>query len=119
VIVLVLIMIKFYNGILFLVSEKADVHFINGNYQEKRRFHPEEYQQRRLSFHKLFIKFHQRLGESDSFALSSLHNCTALSQNTYRSDGRFWPVDLCCAVVRRKSASLRLVSMRSDTVLSQ
>jgi hypothetical protein len=37
----------------------------------------------------------------------------------YRSDGRFWPVDLCCAVVRRKSASLRLVSMTSDTVLPQ
>jgi hypothetical protein len=34
----------------------------------------------------------------------------------YRSDGRFWPVVLCCAVVRRKSASLRLVSMPSDTV---
>jgi hypothetical protein len=28
-------------------------------------------------------------------------------------------VDLCCAVVRRKSASLRLVSMRSDTILPQ
>jgi hypothetical protein len=37
----------------------------------------------------------------------------------YRSDGRFWPVKLCCAVFRRKSASLRLVSMRSDTVLPQ
>jgi hypothetical protein len=36
-----------------------------------------------------------------------------------RSDGRFWPVELCCAVVRRKSANLRLVSMRSDTVLPQ
>jgi hypothetical protein len=36
-----------------------------------------------------------------------------------RSDGRFWPVDLCCAVVGRKSPSLRLVSMRSDTVLPQ
>jgi hypothetical protein len=32
----------------------------------------------------------------------------------YRLDGSFWPVVLCCAVVRRKSASLRLVSMRSD-----
>jgi hypothetical protein len=30
--------------------------------------------------------------------------------------GRFWPVDLCCAVVRGKSASLRLVTMRSDTI---
>jgi hypothetical protein len=37
----------------------------------------------------------------------------------YRSDGRFGPVVLCCAVVRRKSASLRLVSMRSDTILPQ
>jgi hypothetical protein len=37
----------------------------------------------------------------------------------YRPDGRFWPVDLCCAMVRCKSASLRLVSMRSDTILSQ
>jgi hypothetical protein len=37
----------------------------------------------------------------------------------YRSDGRFWPVDLYCAMVRRKSASLRLVSMRSDAILSQ
>jgi hypothetical protein len=30
----------------------------------------------------------------------------------YRSNGTFWPVDL-----RRKSASLRLVGMRSDTIL--
>jgi hypothetical protein len=37
----------------------------------------------------------------------------------YRSDGRFWPVDFCCAVVRRKWPSLRLVSMRSDTILPQ
>jgi hypothetical protein len=37
----------------------------------------------------------------------------------YRSKGRFWPVDLCCAVVRRKSANLRLVNMRSDTILPQ
>jgi hypothetical protein len=34
-----------------------------------------------------------------------------------RSDVKFWPVYLCCAVVRRKSASLRLVSMRSNTIL--
>jgi hypothetical protein len=40
-------------------------------------------------------------------------------QLTYRSNGWFWPLDLCCAVVIRKSASLRLVSMRSDTVLHQ
>jgi hypothetical protein len=33
-------------------------------------------------------------------------------QQHYRSDGRFWPVVLCCAVVRRKS-----VSMRTDTIL--
>jgi hypothetical protein len=39
--------------------------------------------------------------------------------HTYSSDGRFWPVDLCCAVVRCKSASLRLVSMRSDTILPE
>jgi hypothetical protein len=32
---------------------------------------------------------------------------------------RFWPADLCCAVAKRKSASLRLVSMRSDTILPQ
>jgi hypothetical protein len=37
----------------------------------------------------------------------------------YRSDGRFWPVVLCRAVVRRKSESLRLVSMRSDNILHQ
>jgi hypothetical protein len=44
--------------------------------------------------------------------------CIAISKVTRcRSDGRFWPVDLCCAVVRRKSASVRLVRMRSDTVL--
>jgi hypothetical protein len=36
---------------------------------------------------------------------------------TYSADGRFWPQDLCYAGVRRKSASLRLVSMRSDTIL--
>jgi hypothetical protein len=35
----------------------------------------------------------------------------------YRSDGRFWPVDLCCAVVR-KSESLTLVNMCSDTILT-
>jgi hypothetical protein len=35
----------------------------------------------------------------------------------YRSNGRFWPADLYCAVVRRKPASLRLGSMRSDTIL--
>jgi hypothetical protein len=35
----------------------------------------------------------------------------------YRSGGRFWPVDLWCVVVRRKSASLGLVIMRSDTSL--
>jgi hypothetical protein len=39
--------------------------------------------------------------------------------SVYRSAGRLWPVNLSCAVVRRKSASLRLVSMRSDTILSQ
>jgi hypothetical protein len=37
----------------------------------------------------------------------------------YRSGGKFWPVDLCCAVVSRKSVSLRLVSMRSETILPQ
>jgi hypothetical protein len=37
-------------------------------------------------------------------------------RDLYRSNGRFWQ---WCAVVRRKSASLRLVSMRSDTVLPQ
>jgi hypothetical protein len=37
----------------------------------------------------------------------------------YTSDSRYWPLVLCCAVVRRKSASLRLVSMRSDTILPQ
>jgi hypothetical protein len=46
------------------------------------------------------------------------HYRTAIADNlredVYRSDGRFWPVDLCCAVVRRKSACLRLVSMRSS-----
>jgi hypothetical protein len=36
-----------------------------------------------------------------------------------RSDGRFWPVDLCGADVRHRSANLRLVSMRSETILPQ
>jgi hypothetical protein len=52
---------------------------------------------------------------------SPVRDCHICSINRalwyYRSDGRFWPVVLCCAVVRRKSASLRLVSMRIDTVL--
>jgi hypothetical protein len=42
-----------------------------------------------------------------------------ISSVQHRSDGRFWAVDLCCAVVRRKSAILRLASMRSDTILPQ
>jgi hypothetical protein len=45
--------------------------------------------------------------------------CSLTLADTYRSDGRYWPVDLCCAVVGRKSASLRLESMRSDTGLLQ
>jgi hypothetical protein len=49
------------------------------------------------------------------YALSSRKS----KQQKYRAPGRFWPVDLCSAVVRRKSASIRLVSMRSDTVLPQ
>jgi hypothetical protein len=34
----------------------------------------------------------------------------------YRSNSRFWPVVLRCAAFRRRSVSLRLVSMRSDTI---
>jgi hypothetical protein len=37
----------------------------------------------------------------------------------YRSDGIFWPVDLCRAVVIRKSASLRSVSMSNETISPQ
>jgi hypothetical protein len=37
----------------------------------------------------------------------------------YRPDGRFWPVDLCCAVVKYKPASLKLMSIRSDNTLLQ
>jgi hypothetical protein len=51
-------------------------------------------------------------GHSDSWLI--VHSLTA---HTYRSDGRFWQVDLCYTVVRRKSESLRLVSKRSDAVL--
>jgi hypothetical protein len=39
--------------------------------------------------------------------------------HTYRLDGRFWPMDLCCAVVRHEPVSLILVSMRRDTLLPQ
>jgi hypothetical protein len=42
----------------------------------------------------------------------------SITNKLYRSDGRIWPVDLCCAVVR-KTERLRLVSMRSDTILTQ
>jgi hypothetical protein len=43
------------------------------------------------------------------------HNAYSLRApfpHCYRSAGRLWPVDPCCAVVRRDSASLRLVSDR-------
>jgi hypothetical protein len=52
--------------------------------------------------------------------VSQINRCTAhKSYRMYRSDGRFWPVVLCCAVVICKLASLRLVSMRSDTIFPQ
>jgi hypothetical protein len=45
-------------------------------------------------------------------AAQNLYEMSVIEQmEPYRSDSRFWPVDLCCAVVRPKSASLRLVSM--------
>jgi hypothetical protein len=56
-----------------------------------------------------------RLPSSLQFLNTTLFRATFF----YRSDGRFWPVDLWCAAARRKSTSLRLVSMRSDTILPQ
>jgi hypothetical protein len=51
-----------------------------------------------------------------SFRKSSVQRHHETDSFSYRSEGRFWPVDLCCAVVRRLSASLTLVSMRSDII---
>jgi hypothetical protein len=52
--------------------EMADMHFMygraNGNSRESRRLYAEHYPQRRIPYHKLFTKLHQRLSESGSFA---------------------------------------------------
>jgi hypothetical protein len=48
-----------------------------------------------------------------------LQGNSPLHLHLYRWEGRFWPVDLRCAVARRKSQCLRVVSMRSATILPQ
>jgi hypothetical protein len=52
---------------------------------------------------------------SCGYTIGGLSSSAQFHTVSYSKDGRFWPVDLCCAVVRSKSASLRLVSMRNGT----
>jgi hypothetical protein len=69
--------------------------------------------------HELILNLHTLVQNLSYSCLTSKDAEIKIYKSMYRLDVRFWPVDLCCAVVRRGSASLRLLSMRSDTILPE